>query len=79
MPNKILQPLADNQALLTAVKELILKQFSTDSLVVTDSDELLGQMVRARIVGIKAVENAFKEIERYKSTQPQVDKTNPAR
>ncbi len=76
--NKILGILADNPALSDAVKQCIAKQFSVDNLVATDNDILLGQMVRARLVGLKALNDAFKEIEQHKTSPDVEPRENPA-
>ena len=79
MPNKqILANLANNPELLKAVKEVFLERFSIDGLTANASDELLGQAVRARLVGIKAVEDACREIESYKTAPQATEKDNPA-
>lgn len=74
MPNDkpILKVLADNPALLDAVKEVILRQFDlklTFQKVSELPNEQLGSLERARLAGINGVEDAFREIEKYK-TQP---------
>lgn len=79
MNKELLKGLADNGALMEAVKELLLKQFSVDNLTATQADIELGQMVRARLVGIKAVEDAFREIRQYQSNPTRGEKQNPAR
>lgn len=80
MDSKTLQPFADNDTLSAAVRKLLEDQFSTDSLKADHSDEVLGQMVRARIVGLKAIEEAFKEIAKCKTVKDSgVDKLNPGR
>lgn len=66
---KILSNVADNKELLEAVREVFLKQFSIDGLGAEVSDELLGQAVRARLVGVKGVEAAIKEIESFKTVK----------
>lgn len=77
--SEILKGLADNEALSEAVKELLIKQFSVDNLESTMADIELGQMVKARLVGLKAIDKAFQEIKQYQSTPKQGDKVNPAR
>lgn len=76
----ILKSIADNKLLLTALKELILEQFKDDR---TDdsafSDERLGQMYRAIVVGRNRVEQAFQELEKYSSTDIASAKINRAR
>lgn len=75
----ILRTFADNEAVMAAVRELLEKQFSTDNLEATDSDILLGQMVRAKLVGLKAIEDAFREIAKYKTVDKSSGKVNPGR
>ena len=77
MPNEILKGLADNEALFQAVKETVLKQFTEVPYAEGASDELLGQITRARLVGRSKVELAFREIANYKSTGERVDKDEP--
>lgn len=82
MPPSILSVIADNQALLDAVKAEILKQFDLPSDFLgadTVSDNQLGQFLRARLSGVKAVENAFREIARYKTKDTGHSSRNPAR
>ena len=70
--------LADNEALMEETKKTILKQFEDVPYAEGASDELLGQITRARLVGRQKVEAAFVEISGYKSTAPLTEKTNPA-
>lgn len=79
MSNKeILKGIADNEALFTAVRDLVLSYFSEIPYAEGASDELLGQITRARYVGRQKVESAFREIEQYKTAPKTVDKDNPA-
>ena len=78
MDKNILKGLADNPALTDAVKECITKYFSVDKLTSDVADIELGQMVRARLVGLQAVNDAFAEIARYKSSATTTAKDNPA-
>lgn len=78
MDNKeLLKTVANNQALLEALKSHLLKQFEAPTtfkdLPASTSDELLGQFLRARIAGINAVEDAFREISQLKMTPKPVD------
>ena len=79
MINKILKSIADNPALKEALKELILKQFNEDSISTQLDDSSLGQVTRARLEGIKKVENAFKEIETLKTVKEKPVEPMPAR
>ncbi len=74
----ILTQLADNEALMEAVKQAILKRFEIPY-AESASDELLGQVTRARLVGRAAVESAFSEIASYKSKPKAEEKVNRAR
>ena len=75
---EILKGLADNPALFEAVKKVILSHFDIPNLKSDMSNELLGQLVKARLIGLQQVEEAFKEISRHKSTKKLVDTVNPA-
>ena len=73
-----LRGLADNEALFEAVKSVVLEQFAEVPYAEGASDELLGQITRARYVGRQKVEAAFSAIAQCK-TVPEVDtKDNPA-
>ncbi len=74
---EILRSFADNEALMQEVKSLLLSQFSVDNLKATDDDIILGQLVRARLVGKEAIEKAWVEILSCKSSPHKVDKKNP--
>lgn len=76
----ILAILADNPALIEAVKKILLKQFELpQALGAGTSDEVLGQYFRAKMTGTKAIEEAFKEIMQYKTTPDKLERTNPGR
>jgi len=77
-----LQSLADNKPLMEAVKAEILKQFEAPSdgkELEALSNEQLGEFLRARLTGVKAVEVAFREIARHTSAPPQQDRVNRGR
>lgn len=79
MQPDILKVIADNPALLTAVREVIEKHFSLDNIDTSLTNEEMGEVVRAKVDGLKMVSAAFKEIERHKSIEPKVGGVNPAR
>ena len=80
MDNKeILKGFADNRELFETVKKVVLQKFSIDRLTEKQNDIELGQTVRARLVGLQAVEEAFKEIAQYKSVPDMPDRINPAK
>lgn len=85
MPNnEILSLIANNPTLSQALKDLLLKQFDAPKnwaldLPETTSNELLGEFLRARIAGSNAVEDAFKEISKFKTPEPRIEKVNPGR
>ncbi len=60
------------------VKSLLLSHFSVDNLKATEDDIILGQLVRARLVGKEAIEKAFLEIQSCKSSPHKADKINPS-
>lgn len=78
MENKILEILANNEALLKAVKAEVLKQFEEVPYAEGASDELLGQITRARVVGRQKVEAAFHAIEQLKTAPEPTAKDVPA-
>jgi len=78
--HEILAVIADNPALLQAVKDVVLKQFNVDAIDPTLPIEQIGQKVLARLEGLKAIELAFKEISLHKSGQEKAKQPqNPAR
>ena len=77
-----LQGIADNKPLLEAVKAEILKQFEAPSEgkgLEALSNEHLGEFLRARLTGIKAIDLAFKEIARHATAPPQQERVNRGR
>ena len=78
-PKSILQSFAEDQNLMDAVKEIVLKYFAEVPYAEGASDELLGQLTRARVVGRQKVEAAFREIASMKVVKTSGgDKENPA-
>ena len=77
----ILRQIADNKALFDAVKDVIRKQFLYDELehMQTVSDERIGQITRARIDGLRKVEDGFGEIAKHKTSIEKPEDANPAR
>ena len=78
MSSPLLKILADNKELSLAVRDVLEKCFSTDNLTSDLADIELGQMVRARLVGLKAINEAFAEIARHGSVREVEEKHNPA-
>lgn len=76
---EILKVIADNQALLEAVRKTIEKQFSLENIDTTLPNGELGEIVRAKADGMKMIDLAFKEIARYKSVPEQQSRVNEAR
>ena len=79
--NPILKTLADNQLLLEAVKDLLLAEFDVKWLEVSpDSDDVvLGQQMRARLVGMNKVLDVIRRIEKLKTIPASPEKFNQAR
>lgn len=71
---KILVSLADNSELLRVVKETVLEYFAEVPYAEGASDELLGQITRARLVGRQKVEKAFIYIASFASKKESTDK-----
>lgn len=76
---EILKIIADNPALIDALKKLLLEQFEIDTTPDTATDALLGQVYRAKLEGRKAVDRAFSEIRKYRTPTARTEMKNPAR
>jgi hypothetical protein len=65
----ILTSFADNKALMDAVKGVIKSHLvgMTPTGHTMTNDQVLGQIYRAQLTGLQALEEAFKEIERSRS------------
>lgn len=77
----ILKALADNPALCDALKALLEKQFTLDTIDVDNpvvSNEHIGEQVRARIVGLRKIQGAFDELAKYKTGSAVGKTANPA-
>jgi hypothetical protein len=76
----ILTQLADNQALQDAFKELLKAEFETPLSEVDQlADAEIGQKVRARLYGKRAIENAFMKLAKHKTNKGSLRGENPAR
>lgn len=78
MPNEILKLIADNPRLIEALKTTLLKQFELEANTDGMDDLQLGQMMRARLIGRQKIEDAFKEIAKFKSFETVKKAENPA-
>lgn len=78
-----LSQLADNPALFDAVRAHVLEKFIVDYSDlnrIENDDNKVGQLVRVAVLGREAVEAAFAEITRLKTTPDTKEKEpNPAR
>lgn len=74
-----LKILADNPLLFDEVKKCLKKHFSLDGMETTGDNETLGQLVRARVDGLKKLEEAFREIASCATVKPKDEQVNPAR
>jgi hypothetical protein len=81
MDKTILKVIADNPSLFETLKRHILDEFEIEApqadLGVTD--EVLGQIFRARLVGKNKVESAFRKVMNYKTIESEEEKRNLAR
>jgi len=75
----ILKAIADNPALLGAVRKTLEDEFTLDEISTTMDNEKMGQVVRARIEGLKKIEKAFQKIEQYRTFAEKPKGDNPAR
>ena len=78
---QILKVIADNPSLFDTLKSHILNEFEIDAPQgdLTATDEVLGQILRARLVGKSKVESAFKKVMNYKSVESEREIKNQAR
>ena len=65
----LLKSLADNQELFDAVKNKILDKFTVSDVAIDNTNENIGQIVRAVIEGRKMVEEAFRDIATLKTVK----------
>ncbi len=81
MDKTLLSIIADNPNLFETLKKLISDEFEigTPQSDLSVTDEVLGQIFRARLVGINKVESAFRKILEYKTEKPIEEKKNMAR
>ncbi len=75
----ILKTIADNPALMEELEKLLLEEFEADPIEVGFSNERLGELVKARLVGKNAIARVFSKILEYKTPQPKVEGKNPGR
>lgn len=75
----ILKGIADNPALMEELKKLFLEEFQTPGMDVHLSNESLGEMVKARLMGVSAIENVFSKILEYKTPGEKVEGKHPGR
>lgn len=80
MQAKLLGVIADNPALFAELKEVLRGAFNINNPTDTDgvTNEVLGQVLRARLDGLKYLERGFKEIELYKTLPGGTITHNPA-
>lgn len=76
MPN-ILSLIADNPALLKALKQVLEKNLDTKKEELNHSDSELGQIVRARLEARRAINDALREISTHRSIGDRVVGINP--
>lgn len=80
--NELLKQFADNDRMMQAVKEVILKRFVVDydDISKLAGDELaIGRLTRVAILGREAVESAFQEIALSKTITSKPEQANPGR
>lgn len=78
---EIIRPFADNGMLFETIKNVVLKYFLLDNPATLHGldDKAIGEIVRARLDGRQKVEDAFREIALYKTTEIPKEKINRAR
>jgi hypothetical protein len=75
----ILKGIADNPALIDELKKLFMEEFESDPIEVDFSNERLGELVKARLMGKRAVEAVFSKIMENKTLQPKMEGKHPGR
>lgn len=75
----MLNIIADNEILKKELHKLFEAEFSIDNLNNQMSNEMLGQVVRARLDGLILVDRVFKKIDTFKTPEKERDLKNPAR
>lgn len=79
MNKDLITALANNQALLDSLKEVLYSHFKEDEISTDMTNENIGQVTRARVDGRKRLDAAFQEIERHKSFAEKPPTQNPGR
>ena len=81
MDKEILKVIADNPALFDCLKKHILDEFEIEipQADLSITDEVLGQIFRARLVGKNKVESAFRKVATYRTQEVGTEKINRAR
>lgn len=80
MHNDVLRLIADNPALTEALRALLESKFLNDSKQTDEvSDQQLGQMYRARLIGLEKIDETFREIAKYKTQMEIPEPVNRAR
>lgn len=79
MSDPILKAIADNPALMEAVKKVIVDKFSVDILNPDTTHDTLIDQVRARILALQKINEAFTDIAKHKSTPERPPARNEAR
>ncbi len=77
--DKVLSIIADNPALLAALREALEKEFSLEDFKTNYTNETLGSQVRACLVAKEGIRNALNKISQFKSQPEKKEIRNPAR
>lgn len=75
----ILKTIADNPVVMDELKKLFMDEFALTDLKVTDSNELLGQTLKAHLLAKNVIESVFDKILQYKTVEPKVVANHPGR
>lgn len=80
---QLLQIIADSPELSSVLRELLEAQFAAPNELKdvgpNTSNEVLGEFLRARLVGMEAIRKVFAEIDRYKKPVAREISTHPTR
>lgn len=75
----ILKTIADNPALMEELRSMFLAEFESQPIEVGFSNERLGELVKARLMGKNAVDSVFNKILEYKTLPEKVEAKHPGR
>ena len=80
--NPFIESFVNNREMFESVRDEVLRAFTLQDIEVDgflNSNEQLGEVVRAKVGGSKLVMDAFRKMERYKTPPKESEEVNPGR